>query len=232
MTDLEASPAEEVVRSAEKIVPMTIKQINTLEHRDDKHFIDNTEQRQIKIVGQIVDVQINSVSILYTIDDATGTIIVDEYSDHTDSNVVQQPKGTYVSCYCRLISSSPEKVSGLSIRPLLDFNEISYHRLHALFVHLCVTRGIPPTSVYYTPDNYVKTDTTNNTTHSTHNSPKKMDNIDNDIKEFISSVQTVTKESCIAKFAGKYSAQDIDGVLSRLSYQGAILDTGEGFSML
>jgi replication factor A2 len=88
-----------------------------------------------------------TTNITYKLDDGTGTIEVKKWVDSDSTQNQQEPKlvdNMYVRAWGKLKSYGNKRHVGATvIRPITDFNEISYHLLEATVVHLELTRGPP-----------------------------------------------------------------------------------------
>lgn len=98
-------------------------------------------------MAQIRNVSTQTTNITYKLDDGTGSIEVKQW---VDSDAAEQPsearskliEGAYCRVWGKLKSFHDRKHVGAQIiRPIEDFNEISYHLLEATYVHLHHTRG-------------------------------------------------------------------------------------------
>jgi replication factor A2 len=136
--------------------PVTIKQLL------DAHLptpdsevvhIDNSEVSQVTIVGQVRNISAQTTNITYRLDDGTGTIDVKVWVDaepHQNSNEAARPKPVelgYARAWGKLkVLNNKRHVGANIIRPITDYNEISYHLLESTYVHLYNSRG-PPESL-------------------------------------------------------------------------------------
>lgn len=61
-------------RDQKTLLPLTIHQLLTAQQNEpDDHFrVDNVELHQVKLVGQVVEVEETATTRLYKIDDGTG----------------------------------------------------------------------------------------------------------------------------------------------------------------
>lgn len=134
--------------------PVTIKQLLDAHHPypDAEHFmIDNQETTQVTFVGQVRNISQQTTNVTYKIDDGTGVVEVKVWVDSeamNDDSGAQDGKKVneqaYVRVYGRLkIFGNKRHVGANVIRPIQDFNEISYHLLEATVVHLQTTKGTP-----------------------------------------------------------------------------------------
>lgn len=140
--------------SKDTLRPVTIKQLLEAQpmHQDGDFKIDGTEITQVTFVGQIRNISNQTTNITYKLDDGTGAIEVKQWvdSDASEAQVAARPKlveNDYARAWGKLrIYNSKRHVGAQIVRPITDFNEISYHMLEATAVHLHFTRG-PPESL-------------------------------------------------------------------------------------
>jgi replication factor A2 len=97
-THLMMSPpctAPQSTRDKQTLLPVTIKQLLAVSQSEpDDHFrIDGVELHQIKLVGQIVDVEETSTTRTYKIDDGTGVFSVRMFIE-ADENDYQVRRAT------------------------------------------------------------------------------------------------------------------------------------------
>lgn len=130
---------------------VTIRQIFRDNNADDDQFkVDNIEITTITVVGKILSVQEHATRTLLTIDDGTGTMEVMQWMNDTDSDTLNQMKedwrvGAYVRVYGNLRTFERKKsMVAYSIKPVHDYNEVTYHFLQCVFQHLHLTKGAPP----------------------------------------------------------------------------------------
>jgi replication factor A2 len=103
---------------------------------------------QVCLVGQIQSVSNQSTNITYKIDDGTGVIDVKKWLDPElkqaleDGSTTPIAQDTYVRVWGKVKEfNSKRHVGATFVRPITDFNEVSYHFLQATLVHLQQTRG-------------------------------------------------------------------------------------------
>ncbi|KAI7901927.1 uncharacterized protein BX663DRAFT_512929 [Cokeromyces recurvatus] len=127
--------------------PVTIKQIKTCTMPQEGVFrIDNADASQITFVGVIRNIQELATNYVYTIEDGTGAIEVRKWIEQQESPEEADARreltiDTYVRVNGRLNSFSGRiSIVGYSIRPVTDFNEITYHLLDTIHTHLVFTK--------------------------------------------------------------------------------------------
>ncbi|KAJ1677771.1 ATP-dependent RNA helicase dbp10, partial [Spiromyces aspiralis] len=130
--------------------PVTIKQILEVSppHPDMPHKLDGEELKQLTFVGVIRNIEVQSINATYFIEDGTGQIEVRVWGNDGDDPVssMEQQEGIGVNKYVRVYGdlkffNNRRNILGHSIKPIKDFNEITYHYLEALYIHLTKTRG-------------------------------------------------------------------------------------------
>ncbi|KAK8216439.1 replication factor A2 [Phyllosticta capitalensis] len=128
--------------------PLTIKQINDAHNIHESEFsVDGQEVSQITFVGQIRNISKQSTNITYKFDDGTGTVEVKQWVDSEaenplDSSDNKLTENAYARVFGKLrIYGTKRHVGGHIVRPVTDYNEISYHLLEATAVHLFFTKG-------------------------------------------------------------------------------------------
>ncbi|KAL0261113.1 Replication factor A protein 2 [Diplodia seriata] len=131
--------------------PVTIKQINDAVNTQESDFsIDGVEIAQITFVGQIRNISNQAVNIVFKLDDGTGMTEVKLWIDADARNPLEPADGSkptlvenaYARVWGKLRSAGNKRnVVAHIIRPISDYNEVSYHLLEATAVHLHFTRG-------------------------------------------------------------------------------------------
>ncbi|KAF2661371.1 replication protein A, subunit RPA32 [Lophiostoma macrostomum CBS 122681] len=145
----QTSPSNKRDYSQDTLRPVTIKQLLDAQEVGQEFKVDGAVVSQLTFVGQIRNIAMYATNATYRLDDGTGSI---EVKQLIDADAVDQPsanKGKLVeNMYCRawgkLKSFNAKKhVYASVLRPIEDYNEISFHLLQATFVHLYHTRGPP-----------------------------------------------------------------------------------------
>ncbi|KAF2472143.1 replication protein A, subunit RPA32 [Lindgomyces ingoldianus] len=146
----QTSPSGRRDFSQDSLRPVTIKQILDAQQPTDEIFkIDGTPIAQLTFVGQIRNISSQTTNITYKLDDGTGSIEVKLWVDSDDLKQPDSSKPKLVeNAYCRVWGkprcfNNKKHVGAHIIRPVEDFNEVSYHLLEATVVHLYFTRGPP-----------------------------------------------------------------------------------------
>ncbi|KAJ2615675.1 ATP-dependent RNA helicase dbp10 [Coemansia sp. RSA 1365] len=138
--------------------PVTIKQLVDVPQStgDMPIHIDGDEVKQVTFIGVVRNITSQSVNVTYSIEDGTSKIDVRMWlNNNTDAmdgdesqNQMLDPaiaKGKYVRVYGDLkFFNNTRHISAHKIRAVTDHNEISYHGLEAIYVHLKKTKGPAP----------------------------------------------------------------------------------------
>lgn len=136
------------------MLPVIIKQLLSAPNTpgSDEFKIDGADVNQVSIVGSILTVTETSTNLQFRVDDGTGRIDVKIWIDSEDNEYNQQKRsawreGVYVRVYGHLRAFNNQRsVVAFSIQPITNFNEVTYHFLEVIYVHLYHTKG-PLTSV-------------------------------------------------------------------------------------
>ncbi|RPA82816.1 replication protein A, subunit RPA32 [Ascobolus immersus RN42] len=125
--------------------PVTIKQLNDAEQPIENDFrIDDVEVTHVTFIGQIRNISPQPTNILYKMDDGTGTIEVKQWIN-PEAEAPKNPEleeGRYARVTGALKPAGGKRfVAGTTLRLVTDMNEINYHFLEAVAVHLHYTRG-------------------------------------------------------------------------------------------
>ncbi|KAL6054933.1 DNA-directed RNA polymerase I subunit rpa2 [Balamuthia mandrillaris] len=130
--------------------PVTVRQLYNARqaHPDDSFTVDGKQLNQITVVGQIVSVSVQSTKVELQLDDSTGKIYVcmwlnlEENNEYAAEQRAQWREGVYVRVIGHLRSFlQARSITAFRIHPIQDFNEITFHLLDTIYVHLYNTRG-------------------------------------------------------------------------------------------
>jgi replication factor A2 len=134
------------ITTKDSIAPVTVKQLLSLmgDWAPGKDLlIDNQPRNRITLVGLIVSVSSDGLGSVYDVDDGTGVIKVLDAT--RDERTPELPPLTYCHVFGKItLSNSTAPISAISVRQVQDFNQIPYHNLQCLYVHLCLVRGLTP----------------------------------------------------------------------------------------
>ncbi|KAI5965297.1 RFA2 [Candida pseudojiufengensis] len=126
------------------ITPLTIKQINdsTQPQPDGEFQVNNVSVNMVTFVGVLRKVIGNQTSILLTFEDGTGSLEIRKWIDENTTCDIElekhnEFKDKYVSVSGSLkLYNNNKSVSNALIRPIEDSNQIIYHYLNAIYIHL------------------------------------------------------------------------------------------------
>lgn len=140
-----SSPAAQGGRGqgrAESLVPLTVRQLHeaiSTTSVDDAFKVNGEEVHNLTLLGKVVSSTDSATSLIYTINDGTGTTEVKMWIDQEDADSHAQIKsdcrvGQYVRVYGHLRSfQGSRSVIAFNIRPVTDFNEITFHFLEVVY---------------------------------------------------------------------------------------------------
>ncbi|KAK9864910.1 hypothetical protein WJX84_000889 [Apatococcus fuscideae] len=146
--DQGTSPAPKKGAGDQTLRALTIKQITdgTQNPDESQWTIDGSELSNVTLVGKLTSVQEQSACVVYQLNDGTGAIEVKNWID-TDSDYDAAKKaelrlGVYVRVHGHLrVFDGQKSVVAFNMRPITDFNEVTYHCLQSIFQHLHLTKG-------------------------------------------------------------------------------------------
>ncbi|KAG0296132.1 replication factor A protein 2 [Linnemannia gamsii] len=126
--------------------PVTIKQVlgATQTQADGDFKIDGQDIGQVTLVAAVRGVSPSATQNSYMIEDGSGVIDARKYpSDHDDTDELSTVvSGTYVRVVGTVKNFNQKQyVQVHSIRPIASMNEITYHNLEVLYVHVTATRN-------------------------------------------------------------------------------------------
>ncbi|PKA48095.1 Replication protein A 32 kDa subunit A [Apostasia shenzhenica] len=134
------------VRNAQGILPLTVKQIgDAYDANDDKSnfVVDGADATNVKLLGIMISKIERVTDVSFTLDDGTGRISVNRWiNESSDTNeMALVHNGAYVSISGSLKGfQGKRQVVAYSVRPVIDFNEVTLHYLECIHVHLDNTR--------------------------------------------------------------------------------------------
>mmetsp|Transcript_31222 Transcript_31222/g.74008 ORF Transcript_31222/g.74008 Transcript_31222/m.74008 type:complete len:285 (+) Transcript_31222:27-881(+) len=142
---------EKKPRDKQVILPVTIKQIKSMDGNADDLIIDGVEVNQVKIIGTIDKKEETQTRIVFTINDGTDTIDVNKYvsdqSPHDTQRLNACTENSLVTVYGSIKTANNVKtVNAFEILPIIDWNEMTHHYLSVIITHLYNTKGPIPGS--------------------------------------------------------------------------------------
>mmetsp|Transcript_130420 Transcript_130420/g.194121 ORF Transcript_130420/g.194121 Transcript_130420/m.194121 type:complete len:261 (-) Transcript_130420:23-805(-) len=131
------------------LLPTTIKQLSSAEagpEGGNTFSIDGVPLHRVKVIGQIMGINRQSTTVTLELDDGTGRIDTRFWLNHDpeeegaeDTESGEWQEGVYVRVFGHLRqfkNSDKNSFVAMSIKPIEDFNEITFHLLEATYVHL------------------------------------------------------------------------------------------------
>jgi hypothetical protein len=199
------------VNTGDSIVPVTIKQINEALEDGGELLIDLQPRRHVAVIGLVCRGTRDEISRTYTLDDGTGTIVVQDFTHDLASAEPVLELHTYAYVVGRVMVNERE-ITAFCVRRVDDFNQIPFHLMQALYVHLHSVCGLPHGSVY------AAVEAQGHPQSAAHASPPA-DRIGQAILAVLrrGNVRTGThRRAILAGLAGQFSVEEIDRGLERL----------------
>ncbi|KAG0346942.1 replication factor A protein 2 [Podila humilis] len=120
--------------------PVTIKQLLNASQTqtDGDHRIDNIPLGQVTFIGSVRNLNKQSTSHLYQIEDGTGSIDVRRFPPEEEDPALTS--SIKIGSYVRIVGilkdfSGRMSVSAHSVRAVENLNELTYHNLEVMYVH-------------------------------------------------------------------------------------------------
>ncbi|GAB2291459.1 hypothetical protein Dimus_025714 [Dionaea muscipula] len=128
-------------RDAQGLTPLSVKQIIEAEFSTSERsnfVIDGTDVYNVKIVGMVFNKVERVTDVGFIVDDGTGRIDihrwVNEAIDSKEMDIIRD--GMYVSVFGHLKGFQGKKqITAYAVRPVTDFNELTYHFIECAYVH-------------------------------------------------------------------------------------------------
>ncbi|KDD73097.1 hypothetical protein H632_c2540p0, partial [Helicosporidium sp. ATCC 50920] len=123
---------------------LTIKQLHdaaAAAGAGDGLTVDGREVTNVTLVGRITRVEEQQLMSVYTLDDGTGTIAAKYWIPEAEDDAERAAReewraGVYVRAHGHLSQFNGERMLvAFCIRPIADFNEVTYHALQCIFQH-------------------------------------------------------------------------------------------------
>ncbi|KAK9099831.1 hypothetical protein Scep_023261 [Stephania cephalantha] len=151
-TDLAFSPAKN--RDSQGLLPLTVKQINdAFNSSDDKSSftVDGVDVNNVTLVGVVSNKAERVTEVSFCLDDGTGRIDCHRWMNESiDSKEMEEIRyvtisfirdGIYVRIHGHLKGFQGKRhLVVFSVRPVKDFNEIAYHFIESIYVHVHNTK--------------------------------------------------------------------------------------------
>lgn len=133
------------------LTPVTIKQLQSVvDDSGENMMLDDRVLDRISFVGVIRNVQKQATNTHYTIEDGTGSIEVTDWNKSQQNDDMEVDDSTIdIGKYVSVIGSlrnfnNRRSVNPNRIRIITDHNEVIYHLLKALLIHLQATKKSDP----------------------------------------------------------------------------------------
>ena len=105
---------------------------------DDTFMASNEAIDHVTLVGKVCEVETTASLMKFTLDDGSGRLKVKHYSqDDGPSDVVDIRENVYMRAFGTLKTSAGEAyLNAHLVRPVTDFNEVTYHSLQIVQTHM------------------------------------------------------------------------------------------------
>jgi hypothetical protein len=134
------------------LVPVMIRQIHQAykgnPEDEEEFFIDGRPVTNVSFIGQIVGAHPQTTQLVYGVDDGTSEIDVKMWIDSNDPNnfLLHKSEDWQPGVYVKVVGAirdylGKKSITGHNIMPLADFNQLVYHQLDAILVHVQATKG-------------------------------------------------------------------------------------------
>ena len=133
--------------SVQTFTQVTVHQLltATAAASDESFRLDRKELQQVSFIGLIIKAEISDSVYSYDVDDGTGTINVKFWPEKGSGNPRSWREGFYVRVVGHLRSFTDSRsVIAFKLLEVPDLNELTYHFLEVLSIHLQNTRSGPP----------------------------------------------------------------------------------------
>lgn len=128
--------------------PLTVKMIEQAIQKpgDDAFYVDGLEINNVTLVGMVHNKDERNIDTSFMLDDSTGQIEIKRWIDGQDSYEYTEMQSVQNSMYVRVHGhlrtfQNKLNVVAFSVRPITDFNEVTFHLLEVIYVHLSHTRS-------------------------------------------------------------------------------------------
>ncbi|MES1921161.1 DNA-directed RNA polymerase I subunit rpa2 [Bonamia ostreae] len=125
----------------QSVIPVSIKQLlDAQEPTGNSTFkIDNKEISNVKIVGQIEKINVQTTHNEYLVEDGTGRMNIKIWKEMSEEQVPKDDGisvGMYVIVFGRVqFFNGTRKITSQKLVPVTDYNILSYHILETVYVH-------------------------------------------------------------------------------------------------
>lgn len=127
--------------------PVMIRQIKTASQPSpDADFrIDGVEVGQVTLCAVVRNISKHATNVSYTVEDGTGTIEVRQWLDNSSDDNGKSAE-VELNKYIRVLGTiksfqNKRSISAGHIRAAECYNEVMFHRLEVIYVHLQITKG-------------------------------------------------------------------------------------------
>ncbi|EFJ17203.1 hypothetical protein SELMODRAFT_421246 [Selaginella moellendorffii] len=130
------------------LFPLTVKQMSRAiqSSTDDNLIVDGQSMSNVTMVGMLLGKEERATDISFMLDDGTGRVEVKRWIESPDAPEALQlhsiQHGQYVRIHGHLRTFQNKRtVVAFAVKPITDFNEITFHFLDCIFAHTYNTKS-------------------------------------------------------------------------------------------
>ncbi|OWZ24691.1 DAN Replication protein [Phytophthora megakarya] len=133
--------------AAQSILPVSIRQLQTVNADDDTLRLDGQEVSTVRLVGLLTNLTPHSTSLRFQLDDGSGAFdcqyfVTADDADASEGEMNRLREGSYVRVVGKLRTfQGKASVSCFNVTPVEDMNELTHHLLEVIYVHCYNTKG-------------------------------------------------------------------------------------------
>ncbi|KAJ3117545.1 DNA-directed RNA polymerase I subunit rpa2 [Physocladia obscura] len=238
------SPSTQKKFTNQSLRPVSIKHLlrAKVETEGNPPSLDGEELGLVKIIGRVSKASVNSTSLKYVVSDGPYNIECSKFvgADNVDGNDYNTfSEGTYVKIIgTAKMYKNAVTLSNIFVFPVPEFDEITYHNLECVYIHLLLTRGDPMTVSNMTADQSNAYNSTayaaggstpgggaiNSKNHPYSHLPRVQGQI---MLTLSKSADPVPRDTIFAALRGVANDADIGEALQSLENEGHLYDNGD-----
>ncbi|POM64269.1 Replication protein A 32 kDa subunit [Phytophthora palmivora] len=133
--------------AAQSILPVSIKQLQTVNADDDTLRLDGQEVSTVRLIGLLTNLTPHSTSLRFQLDDGSGAFdcqyfVTADDADASEGEMNRLREGSYVRVVGKLRTfQGKASLSCFNVTPVEDMNELTHHLLEVIYVHCYNTKG-------------------------------------------------------------------------------------------
>jgi len=143
--------SSQMSRDKQTMLPVSVKQIHGATLEEGTYRIDNAEVHTVVVMGLVESMEEHSTNMAFKINDGTGTVEAKLWNEKDTgvSPMAARLASCQTNSFVRIVGAlrdfeNRKHVLIYDVRPLSDWNELTHHLFHIMFVHQQNTRGPLP----------------------------------------------------------------------------------------